>query len=534
MALLLWLMCCLFVALPACSGDDDGPGDDAGQLSDASDAGDTTDAAPDSSRDTNDEDSEGYCTTSSPCCGDDGNVSSYVRCEACPAGTSYDRCSEAARCADSPVPEPECFDADGDQVPAVCVSQGERDEWECPEEADPEEPDPCENPTSPAPITGVDISTAIFVGRPALPPAESPSTPTPISDFDEYRAAFAYGADTTGRADGELSSGGSASFTATGENLLAWSVFLFFENGGDEAIVVPTADDVPTSADLAPLEQLSTGGLLVVPGLASADTDRARRDGFNRLESALNSEHNEDIFFIGDLPAGTPASAVEESSLVSPLDLHHERVALYHPWLEVTSAVDSAQSASIPPSGAVAGIVARTDRERGIWKAPAGPEADIRSIQGLAQRFDTSETDTLNQNEVNTLRVLDGETVVWGGRTRQASSPEWKYVSTRRLAMHVEQSIYAGTEWAAFQPNDDTLWSTLESETQDFLHDLWSRGGLQGTTESEAYFARVDATTTTSADINDGNAVIQLGIASERPAEFNVLQIDIPAGTCVE
>jgi hypothetical protein len=405
-------------------------------------------------------------------------------------------------------------------------------------ESDAGAPDPCATPVPRAPIVGVELSTTVFVGRPALPAAERPELPTAVDDFSDYRAAFAFGDDPTGRADGELTSG-SPTFTPTGDNLLAWSVFLFFENGGGEAIIVPTLDDIPTADELAQLESLSHGGLLVVPGLSAASSDRARRDGFNSVESALNSPSNKGFFFIGDLPTGLTISAITASTggssiPASPLGLHHDRAALYHPWLEVTSALDSSQSATVPPSGAVAGVVARTDRDRGIWKAPAGVGADLRSIQGLAQSFDDNDINMLTQTEINALRVVNGEAVVWGARTRESTSLEWKYMSTRRLAMHVEESIDRGTEWAAFETNDAALWSKLESDVQNFLMGLWTSGAFQGATTDESYFARVDATTTTSADIANGVANIMVGIAALRPAEFIILSIERPAGTCVE
>ncbi len=385
------------------------------------------------------------------------------------------------------------------------------------------EPDPCANPSSPAPIVGVDLSTTIFVGRPALPASQRPSGPTPVSDFDDYRAAFASASDTTGRVD----SGGM------GENLLAWSVYLYFQNGGSEAIIVPTADDVPTDADLAKLAGLDAGGLLVVPGVSSADTEQARTDGANRVEVALEADGNEDLFFVGDLPEGLPLSALDDTTPPAPLGLQHDRAALYYPWLTVTSAAASNQTTNVPPAGAVAGIVARTDRDKGVWKSPAGLDADIRAVQGLAQTFDDTDTSTLTQHNINALRVMQGQPVVWGARAHQSTSLEFRYVPVRRLVMHVEESILEGTRWARFYPNDATTWADLHTHTDNFLEDLFRRGAFQGATHDDAYFVKVDQTTTTAADIAAGRANIVFGIAPIRPAEFVVRTIPVSTGTCV-
>lgn len=386
----------------------------------------------------------------------------------------------------------------------------------------------CGDPTTRAPIVGVDLSGAIFVGRPALPAADRPTSATEVRSASDYRRYFSFDADSTGLADGSVQGG---SFIPSGNNALAWSVQMFFANGGARATIVPTANDVPSADDLARAGELD-GGLLVVPGLASAG-EQARRDGLGRIEVALNEPDNDDLFFIGNPPA---AASTDDLSATNPppyVSFHDDRAALYVPWLEVTSAVDTSTTTSIPPAGAVAGIYARTNVVRGIWKSPAGLGAGIRGIQGLGQPIADSELDTWNQAQINPMRLLEGEAVVWGARTRQLNNPDWTLVATRRLAMYIEKSIRQGTSWAAFEANDQTLWSRLEASADNFLNGIWRAGGLQGATVDDAYFVRVDHTTTTPDDIDDGIAVIQLGFAALRPAEFIVLRIEVPAGVCL-
>ncbi|MGM0556826.1 MAG: phage tail sheath family protein [Myxococcota bacterium] len=390
------------------------------------------------------------------------------------------------------------------------------------------EPDLCDSPTSRAAIDGVDLSGAIFLGQPALPAVDYPTEPTQVESFLDYREQFAFDADETGRADGSLDAG---TFVPSGDNALAWSVQMYFANGGALATIVPTANDVPSDADLAKVTALD-GGLLVVPGLGSA-AERERRDGFERIEVALNAEENADLFFVGDAPAGATTADLNASSPLPYVGFRDDRAALYVPWLEVTSAANASTSVDIPPAGAVAGIFARTDRDRGIWKSPAGVSADIRGIQGLVQTIDDADLDTWNVAQVNPLRVVDGEPVVWGARTRQANTPEWKYVPIRRLATYIERSILHGTRWAAFKPNDETLWSNLAASTDNFLNGVWRAGGLQGVRAEDAYFVRVDRTTITTADIDAGRAVIELGFAPLKPAEFVILRIEVPAGVCL-
>lgn len=180
-------------------------------------------------------------------------------------------------------------------------------------------------------------------------------------------------------------------------------------------------------------------------------------------------------------------------------------------------------------AAAVAGLYARTDRERGVWKAPAGIGATVAGAPALAVRLDADDFGRLAAVGLNGMREIPGTgTVVWGARTLaggDGGEPEWRYVPVRRTALHLEKSVHAGTQWAVFEPNGERLWAAVRSQVEDFLRELWRAGGFVGATEDEAFFVRCDATTTTPSDIDRGLMNLQIGFAPLRPAEFVMLTI---------
>lgn len=186
------------------------------------------------------------------------------------------------------------------------------------------------------------------------------------------------------------------------------------------------------------------------------------------------------------------------------------------------------------PSGAVAGVIARTDGSRGVWKAPAGTEATIAGALDVQVPLTDGEQGVLNREGVNCIRAFPGSgRVVWGARTlvgddRRAS--EWKYVPVRRLASFLEQSLLRGTRWAVFEGNDEALWSQLRLNIGGFLHQLFRQGAFAGRTPNEAYFVKCDADTTTQADVDAGIVNVRIGFAPVKPAEFVVIQIQQMAG----
>lgn len=179
-------------------------------------------------------------------------------------------------------------------------------------------------------------------------------------------------------------------------------------------------------------------------------------------------------------------------------------------------------------------MIARTDAERGVWKAPAGLDATLSGVTQLSLPLTDGEIGQLNPVAVNCLRLAPGAGhAVWGARTRNGSdriASEWKYLPVRRTALFIEESLFRGIQWAVFEPNDEPLWAQLRLNIGAFLNNLFRQGAFQGKTAREAYFVKCDATTTTQTDINLGIVNILVGFAPLKPAEFVVLRLQQIAG----
>ena len=196
--------------------------------------------------------------------------------------------------------------------------------------------------------------------------------------------------------------------------------------------------------------------------------------------------------------------------------------AMYHPWLEMYDA-GAKRSAYFPPSGAMAGIYARTDTERGVHKAPANEV--VRGCTGLSCAYNEGEQDILNPIGVNLIRAFTGRGIrVWGARTI-SSNGLWKYLNVRRLFIYVEESIKANTNWVVFEPNSSALWSRVTRTIESFLATCWRDGALAGSSPSEAFFVECGPTTMTQDDIDNGRLICQIGIAPVKPAEFVIFRI---------
>ena len=208
--------------------------------------------------------------------------------------------------------------------------------------------------------------------------------------------------------------------------------------------------------------------------------------------------------------------------------------AIYFPALRAVDPLKDNQIYTFAPSGAIAGIMARTDSNRGVWKAPAGLEAVISGIQGLQVELDDPGNGFLNQQGINCLRSFrNSGRVVWGARTMSGAdqaADEYKYVPVRRLALFLEESLYRGTQWVVFEPNDEPLWSQIRLNIGAFMQNLFRQGAFQGKSPREAYLVKCDAETTTQNDINLGMVNILVGFAPLKPAEFVIIRIQQLAG----
>jgi hypothetical protein len=189
---------------------------------------------------------------------------------------------------------------------------------------------------------------------------------------------------------------------------------------------------------------------------------------------------------------------------------------------------------TVAACGAVAGIFARTDAQRGVWKAPAGTDATLDGVAELAVTLTDNEIGKLNPIAVNCLRAAPAAGhVIWGARTRNGAdrlASEWKYLPVRRTALFLEESLYRGTQWVVFEPNDEPLWSQIRLNVGAFMNNLFKQGAFAGTTPKEAFFVKCDSETTTQDDVNLGIVNIIVGFAPLKPAEFVVISLQQIAG----
>jgi phage tail sheath protein FI len=312
------------------------------------------------------------------------------------------------------------------------------------------------------------------------------------------------------------------------------SVRHYFENGGARALVVRVADsespEVPVLAGTDAFTRLLAGrgglaalddvevDLLCAPGetrtavLAAMQAYCLRRRAFLIADAPREAT-------LGSLAGGAP------STLTGPAGAN---TALYWPWVLATNPLTGATQ-GYPPSGFVAGVYARTDAQRGVWKAPAGREASVLGVAGLAETITDVQQDPLNAHAINVVRHFQGTHVVWGARTlagQDVAASEWKYVPVRRLALLVEKSLDRGLDWTVFEPNDEPLWARVRSSVSAFLHALFQQGAFLGRTPREAYFVRCDASAMSAAEIEAGLLVCIVGFAAVKPAEFVALRIE--------
>jgi phage tail sheath protein FI len=207
---------------------------------------------------------------------------------------------------------------------------------------------------------------------------------------------------------------------------------------------------------------------------------------------------------------------------------------LYFPRLRQPNPLRDGQFEDFVPCGAVAGVMARTDAERGVWKAPAGLAANLVGVPQLSVPLTDAENGELNPLGINCLRAMPAAgRVVWGARTLEGDDrlgSEWKYVPVRRTALFIEESLYRGMQWVVFEPNDEPLWAQIRLNAGAFMHNLFRQGAFQGTSPKDAYFVKCDKETTTQNDINLGIVNIIVGFAPLKPAEFVVIKLQQMAG----
>ena len=236
-------------------------------------------------------------------------------------------------------------------------------------------------------------------------------------------------------------------------------------------------------------------------------------------------------FLLMDAPsAWSSAQQASEEVAAKRIGLVKDYSAMYFPRLIFR---ESGRKVNIGASGAIAGLMARIDGSRGVWKAPAGTEADLRGVVGLEHSFSDAENGILNPRGINTVRVFPNGIVSWGARTMDGDNDfasEWKYIPVRRLSLYIEESLYRGLKWVVFEPNDEPLWAQIRLNVGAFMHDLFKQGAFQGQKAKDAYFVKCDSETTTQNDINLGIVNIWVGFAPLKPAEFVILYLQQMSG----
>lgn len=296
-------------------------------------------------------------------------------------------------------------------------------------------------------------------------------------------------------------------------NLLWPAAQGFFANGGGSLHIAAVAPaDATAGGHVAAIARLAATDAAII---AAPDVQMLAPGVANtamRALVALAGEPDSNCFVIVDPPAGLTIAALTDWRAA------HDSAdaALYWPWLQLP---DGRQ---LPPSAWVAGVMAATDRTRGVWKAPANVAlAGVAAVTVLT----AAQEDLLTPDGINTLRALPGRGLLVRGARTLSRDPEWRYVPVRRLAAMVSASVSRGLAWAVFEPQGAPLWVQARALVEDFLHALWRGGALAGTTPDEAFFVRCDATTMTAADIAEARLIVQIGFAPLRPGEFSILRI---------
>jgi hypothetical protein len=256
-------------------------------------------------------------------------------------------------------------------------------------------------------------------------------------------------------------------------------------------------------------------------------------------EKAAKLCHDRRALFIVDPPADWDSNPNEAAAKVKAAQLnpatavlpltYASHAALFFPRLRKRDRLRGGQMDVFVPCGAVAGVMARTDVNRGVWKAPAGISAMISGVEELTVKLTDDENGLLNPIGVNCLRSFPNTgRVVWGSRTLKGSdqlSDDYKYIPVRRLALFIEESLYRGTQWVVFEPNDEPLWALIRLSVGAFMQRLFRQGAFQGASPRDAFFVKCDSETTTQDDINRGIVNILVGFAPLQPAEFVIISI---------
>jgi phage tail sheath protein FI len=306
--------------------------------------------------------------------------------------------------------------------------------------------------------------------------------------------------------------------------------------GGDNGTVVkPTGIwDMPVSAfrgsataftGIHALEDVDLFNVLCIPDAPKFPDTDAR----SLYQEAIIYVERRRAMVIVDIPEDVVRIDQMQAWMVDNDSLRHPNSAVYYPRTFTPDPMNQNRLRSLAPSGTIAGLWARTDVTRGVWKAPAGTEARLRNVDSLARTLTDQENGILNPLGINCLRTFPiYSNICWGARTLDGAdilASDWKYVPVRRTTLFIEESLYRGTKWVVFEPNDEPLWAQIRLNVGAFMQDLFRKGAFQGTTARDAFFVKCDGETTTQSDIDLGIVNVEVGFAPLKPAEFVILKI---------
>ncbi|MEV0375682.1 phage tail sheath C-terminal domain-containing protein [Streptomyces sp. NPDC050636] len=396
--------------------------------------------------------------------------------------------------------------------------------------------------TEPEFATLVEVQTADWAGESVSAPdrqvAETAAAKVEQAFPDEYRLWIAAGEKETSLRHRQSELDFLAQwFVAAREVYLHEAVYGFFANGGSSCYILrldptkPLASEVEGDLDkrtgLAGLKSVADVTMVAVPDLWSRGT--TPEIGAAILDKVVgHCAAMRNRLTLCEPPPDTAPAGVSQflTRLAGPDSDDAAFTALYYPWVEVPG-VDGARR-TVPPSGHLAGVWARTDTERGVFKAPANQ--NLRGVLALPVRLTDQRHGELNDKGVNCLRVFpERGLLVWGARTR-SSSRDWRYLNVRRLVSFLSDSIRQSSTWAVFEPNDDRLWAALRHSVASFLTDQWRQGALLGRTPDEAFYVICDRSNNKPETIDAGQVICDIGVAPVRPAEFVQFTITQIAG----
>ena len=276
------------------------------------------------------------------------------------------------------------------------------------------------------------------------------------------------------------------------------------------------SDDAKTG--LLALEDIDDVSIVAAPG--STHGYSANQDAVHAIVNSLITHAHKMRYRIAVVDSGDGMTVADVREMRAQFDTTY--AAFYYPWVRILDPITN-QPNDMPPSGFVAGIYARNDIERAVYKAPANEVVNLAI--GFERPLNKAQQEVLNPEGINAFRFFEGRGYrLWGART-MSSDQEWKYVNLRRYFIFLEHSIDRGTQWAVFEPNGELLWANVRRTIEDFLFDQWQNGALLGDKPEKAYFVRCDRSTMTQNDLDNGRLVCLIGVAPLRPAEFVIFRI---------